>query len=182
MTIYDLIASAQKLSNSLGAGQEQADEEADEHCYVDVCSDEEEPNTSDNTYSNDVSDPREDYLEIYSSYSFITQEVPEEEQQATTEFRGRLNLPSVDGPLLNEHLDVRNIPCHQRTDLAVHLCGGSEWKVIAERLGFNQAYIRCFDSRYRNPLEVVLSCCPLTVGELYDILVECELPVLADFL
>ena len=37
---YDLIASTQKLSNSLGAGQEQADEEADEHCYVDVCSDE----------------------------------------------------------------------------------------------------------------------------------------------
>ena len=35
----DLI-SPQKLSNSLGAGQEQADEEADEHCYVDVCSDE----------------------------------------------------------------------------------------------------------------------------------------------
>ena len=64
----------------------------------------------------------------------------------------------------------------------IFFTGGSEWKVIAERLGFNQAYIRCFDSRYRNPLEVVLSCCHLTVGELYDILVECELPVLADFL
>ncbi|KAJ7369305.1 hypothetical protein OS493_039889, partial [Desmophyllum pertusum] len=38
------------------------------------------------------------------------------------------------GPLLNEHLDVRNIPGQQRLDLAVHLCGGNEWKVIAERL------------------------------------------------
>ena len=70
----------------------------------------------------------------------------------------------------------------QLCDGLIFFTGGSEWKVIAERLGFNQAYIRCFDNRYRNPLEVVLSCCHLSVGELYDILVECELPVLADFL
>ncbi|KAL9956222.1 hypothetical protein ACROYT_G037669 [Oculina patagonica] len=86
------------------------------------------------------------------------------------------------GPLLNNQLHVRDIPGRQRTDLAVHLCGGDEWKLVAERLGFNQAYIRCFDSRYRNPLEVALSCCHMSVGELYDILVECGLPVLADFL
>lgn len=54
--------------------------------------------------------------------------------------------------------------------------------MVAERLGFDQAYIRCFDNRFRNPLEAALSCCHLTVGELYDILVECGLPVLADFL
>ena len=60
--------------------------------------------------------------------------------------------------------------------------GGDEWKEVAERLGFNQAYIRCFDSRYHNPLEVALNCCHVSVGELYDILVECGLPVLADLL
>lgn len=60
--------------------------------------------------------------------------------------------------------------------------GGDEWKEVAEKLGFNQAYIRCFDSRYRNPLEVMLSCCHVSVGKLYDILVECGLPVLAEFL
>jgi len=27
------------------------------------------------------------------------------------------------GPLLNDHLHVRDIPSRQRTDLAVHLCG-----------------------------------------------------------
>jgi len=86
------------------------------------------------------------------------------------------------GPLLNENLHVRKIPFHQRTDLAVHLCGGEEWKLIADRLGFNHAYIRCFDYRFRNPFETVLSCSSLTVGELYDVLVECGFPVLADFL
>jgi len=60
--------------------------------------------------------------------------------------------------------------------------GGDEWKEVAERLGFNQAYIRCFDIRYHNPLEVALNCCHVSVGELYDILVECGLPVLADLL
>lgn len=86
------------------------------------------------------------------------------------------------GPLLDNLLDVREIPGPQITDLAVHLCGGDEWKLVAERIGFNQAYIRCFDNRFRNPLEAALSCCDLTVGQLYDILVECGLPVLADFL
>lgn len=54
--------------------------------------------------------------------------------------------------------------------------------MVAEKIGFDQAYIRCFDNRYRNPVEAVLSCCDLTVGQLYDILVECGFPVLADFL
>ena len=54
--------------------------------------------------------------------------------------------------------------------------------MVAEKIGFDQAYIRCFDNRYRNPVEAVLSCCDLTVGQPYDILVECGLPVLADFL
>jgi len=66
--------------------------------------------------------------------------------------------------------------------LICFVTGGDEWKEVAERLGFNQAYIRCFDSRYRNPLEVVLTCCHTSVGELYDILVECGLPLPADLL
>jgi len=86
------------------------------------------------------------------------------------------------GPLLDNLLDVQEIPGPQRTDLAIHLCGGEEWKMVAEKIGFDQAYIRCFDKRYRNPVEAVFSCCDLTVGQLYDILVECGLPVLADFL
>ncbi|XP_020625500.1 uncharacterized protein LOC110062895 [Orbicella faveolata] len=86
------------------------------------------------------------------------------------------------GPLLNDHCHVGDIPEDQKKDLAVHLCGGDEWKEVAERLGFNQAYIRYFDSRYHNPLEEMLNNCHVNVGELYDILVECGLPVLADFL
>ena len=60
--------------------------------------------------------------------------------------------------------------------------GGEEWKLVADRLGFDDAYIRCFDYRFRNPFETVLSCCNLTVGQLYDVLVECGFPVFADFL
>jgi len=66
--------------------------------------------------------------------------------------------------------------------LFLFLSGGEEWKLIADRLGFNDAYIRCFDYRFRNPFETVLSCSSLTVGELYNVLVECGFPVLADFL
>jgi len=60
--------------------------------------------------------------------------------------------------------------------------GGDEWKLVAERIGFDQAYIRCFDNRFRNPAQAALDNCDLTVGGLYDILVECGLPALADFL
>ncbi len=60
--------------------------------------------------------------------------------------------------------------------------GGNEWKIIAERLGFKQAHIRCLDNRYPNPFEIVLRCCQCRVGELYDVLVEFGFPVLADFL
>ena len=61
--------------------------------------------------------------------------------------------------------------------------GGDEWKVVADKLGFDGDDIRCFDNRFPNPFKVILeSCTGLTVGQLYDVLVECGFPVLADML
>ena len=60
--------------------------------------------------------------------------------------------------------------------------GGEEWKIVADQLGFEDAYIRCFDKRFKNPVELILSCSGLRVGKLYDVLVECGFPLLADLL
>ena len=60
--------------------------------------------------------------------------------------------------------------------------GGEEWKIVADRLGFEDAYIRCFENRFKNPVELILNLSGLNVGELYDVLVECEFPLLADLL
>ena len=60
--------------------------------------------------------------------------------------------------------------------------GGEEWKIVADRLGVKDAYIRYFDNRFRNPVELILNVCDLNVGKLYDVLVECEFPLLADLL
>ncbi|KAJ7370324.1 hypothetical protein OS493_033121 [Desmophyllum pertusum] len=40
------------------------------------------------------------------------------------------------GPLLPERLDVRKIPQSQMTELTFKLSGGEEWKLAAEKLGF----------------------------------------------
>ena len=66
--------------------------------------------------------------------------------------------------------------------IVICFTGGDEWETVAERLGLSQAYIRCFDKRFPNPFEMALRCCQLSVGELYDVLVECGFPVLADLL
>ena len=64
--------------------------------------------------------------------------------------------------------------------------GGDEWKLLAERLCFSQMEIRFLDKRVVNPSEVVLSAVAkhrhLSVGEIYDILVDCELPAIADLM
>lgn len=58
--------------------------------------------------------------------------------------------------------------------------------MVADRLGLTPAQIRFLDRRYHNPFKKVLSrtwnkrC--WTVGQLYDILVDCEFPMLADLL
>ena len=64
--------------------------------------------------------------------------------------------------------------------------GGDEWKLLAERLGFSQIEIRFLDKRVMNPSDVVLGAVGkhrhLSVGEIYDTLVDCELPAIADLM
>ena len=66
------------------------------------------------------------------------------------------------------------------------ILGGDEWKLLAEKLGMSQIDIRFIDKRVVNPCDVVLSLMGnnryLSVGEVYDILVDCELAGAADIL
>lgn len=68
--------------------------------------------------------------------------------------------------------------------VVVVVIGGDEWKVVAEVLGFNADQIRFLDNRTRNPAEALLGYIIderyLTVGDLYDVLNDCGLPVIAD--
>ena len=64
--------------------------------------------------------------------------------------------------------------------------GGHEWKSVADRLGLTPAEIRFLDKRTLNPaaemlVHVAKRHC-ITVGDLYDLLVDCGLPVMADIL
>ncbi|XP_074628662.1 uncharacterized protein LOC141886412 [Acropora palmata] len=90
------------------------------------------------------------------------------------------------GPLLPGDLDVDNIPQEQIRELTINLSGGEDWKVVAERMGFTAPEIRYLDHRTRNPFEAALTHCiqmnPMKVDDLYDILTECGMPVLADIL
>ena len=68
-----------------------------------------------------------------------------------------------------------------------HLIGRDDRKLFAERLGLNPAEILYLDKRVIDPCEAALVhsrrkgyIC--SVGELYDALVDCELPLLADLL
>jgi len=64
------------------------------------------------------------------------------------------------------------------------VAGGDEWKVVAEKLGFDPLEIRFLDNRTLNPADVALSYVAdqrlLTVGDLYDVLVACDLSLIAD--
>ena len=64
--------------------------------------------------------------------------------------------------------------------------GGDEWRQLAERLGMSYNEIRFLDKRTTNPCDVVLDLMAnhryLSVGEIYDKLVESELPGSADLL
>ena len=64
--------------------------------------------------------------------------------------------------------------------------GGDEWKLLAEKLGFSQIEIRFLDNRVVNPSDVVLGAVGnhrhLSIGEIYDALVDCELPAIADLM
>ena len=78
--------------------------------------------------------------------------------------------------------------CHTiyKTALIFIVVGGDEWKLLAERLGFSQIEIRFLDKRVMNPSDVVLGAVGkhrhLSVGEIYDTLVDCELPAVADLM
>ena len=70
--------------------------------------------------------------------------------------------------------------------IKVSLCftGGDEWRVVAEKLGLSPKQIRFLEKRTLNPCDAVLAFISrrysISVGELYDLLNECGLPVVAD--
>jgi len=70
--------------------------------------------------------------------------------------------------------------------LIVFRTGRDDWKEVAEKLGLTHDEINFLDVRTRNPAEEMLCYVTrrfnLTVGDLYDLLIACELPVLADLL
>ncbi|XP_068712717.1 uncharacterized protein [Montipora foliosa] len=90
------------------------------------------------------------------------------------------------GPLLDEGLDVQCIPFKQRMELTFFLTVGGRWKELAIRLGISNNGISFLDERHTNPSDVLLDIMakhhPFHVGELYDMLVESELPLAADIL
>ena len=66
------------------------------------------------------------------------------------------------------------------------LVGRDDWELFAEKLGLTPAEIRFLDKRTLNQVLEVLNIAAqkylITVGDLYDILKDCGLPVIADFL
>ena len=68
----------------------------------------------------------------------------------------------------------------------VHIAAAADdkWKLVAEKLGLNQDEIRFLDLRHTNPVEALLNFITsqrsINVGELYNILCECGIPVIAD--
>ena len=57
--------------------------------------------------------------------------------------------------------------------------------MVAERVGLTLAEIRFLDMRHSNPFEELIHSWikrNWNVGQLYDVLVDCELPKFADFL
>ena len=64
--------------------------------------------------------------------------------------------------------------------------GRDEWRLVAEKLGLTQEEIQFLDARTLNPademLRYVTKHFDVTVGDLNDLLIACELPVMADIL
>ncbi|KAJ7393455.1 hypothetical protein OS493_006432 [Desmophyllum pertusum] len=90
------------------------------------------------------------------------------------------------GPLLPGRLDVREIRQSQIRDLTISLCGGEDWKLVAEKLGLRPNEISFLDKRTKNPcMETLVHSRNqrfINVDTLYNVLVECGLPRLADLL
>ena len=70
--------------------------------------------------------------------------------------------------------------------LFVIVAGSGEWRLVAEKLGLSFIEIRFLDNRTLNPAEAMLSLIAnqrhFCVGELYQVLCDCELPAVADLL
>ena len=66
------------------------------------------------------------------------------------------------------------------------ILGTDEWKVLADRLGLTPAEIRFLDKRTLNPTDSFLSFIAqqrhVSVGKVYDLLIEQGLPEVADIL
>ena len=64
------------------------------------------------------------------------------------------------------------------------ITGDDKWKFVAEKLGLIQAEISFLDQRYPNPDEALIGFIAeqrfMSVGELYKVLCECGVPVIAD--
>ena len=64
--------------------------------------------------------------------------------------------------------------------------GRDDWELFAEKLGLTPAEIRFLDKRAKNQvLEVLVFAAKkylITVGDLYDVLKDCGLPIIADIL
>lgn len=70
--------------------------------------------------------------------------------------------------------------------LFVIVTGGDKWKLVADKFGLSHAEIRFLDERTLNPADALLGFIAnqryLSVGELYQILCDCELPKVAELL
>ena len=69
----------------------------------------------------------------------------------------------------------------------MHVAGGDEWKVLAAELGLKQHEIRYLDNRrILNPCDALLAHIAnqgyRSVGFLYNTLIKCKFPVVADLL
>ena len=66
----------------------------------------------------------------------------------------------------------------------VVVAGGEKWKSVAEKLGLNPGEIRFLDERNKNPVEALFAFVAnqryMSVGELYQVLCDCGIPVIAD--
>ncbi|PFX13629.1 putative serine/threonine-protein kinase pats1, partial [Stylophora pistillata] len=113
----------------------------------------------------------------------------------TAKDRGRTDIVSylreivpagTTGPELPETLLVQNIPESRLKELTITLSGLDDWKIFAEKLRLTPAEIRFLDKRTRNQVFEVLVYAAqkylITVGDLYDVLKDCGMPVLADLL
>ncbi|XP_067049428.1 uncharacterized protein [Acropora muricata] len=91
------------------------------------------------------------------------------------------------GPLLPGKLDVWDVPVETMRELTINLTVTDwQWRAVAEKLGLRPHEIEFLDMRYKNPCDAALAFLAqrdgMNVGDLYDVLTECGMPMLADIL